>query len=402
MSKLIYISESEKREILTKHNSLSYSEFVFECDMTLDGRFLIFKDEIFDLRDNKLIGNVFESIENLKYLIQNTDIPNVFEKENSFLIEAKNLLKTNFIVEGIQDMNTLRKELLRKKTFFNDTKKRLQESSPSEILKEQGIMSFLGDAALSIARKVKEWLWSASGMMLDAFLVASGIGKSLQWIPWAIAFVLDVYQWSTNDYGSDTEFKESSTFWKILTLGFEVLGMLSAGPVALAAKRLFGPVKALKTEGQISQWVAKNPQAKQIITNISNLLGKVPERVNGISKMFSNKFPKLANWISGVIKGIGGWITKISEFLGRILKTTGRVLSAPGKVAANVGKRVQTAVGTSKNIGAGLQSAVNTGMVIGGINLASQGAQSYAQKKEDDEINTIINDTNADYSGLEP
>lgn len=400
MSKLV-ISESEKKEILKKHNTPNYGDFVFECHMTLDGRFMIFRDEIFDLIENRYIGNFFDKIENIKYIIENVSLPEILERESVFLNQVKSVLKTNFIVESSFNMKKL-KDVIIQKRAFGDYGDLIGESSPKTILYEQGILSLLGDAALSIARKVKEWLWSTSGMMIDAFLVASGIGKSVQWVPWAIAFVLDVYQWSSGDYGSDTEFKESSTFWKILTLGFEVLGMMSAGPVALAAKRLFGPVKALKTEGQISQWVSKNPQAKQVITNISNLIGGVSKKLSGLSQMFVKKFPKLSQWINGVISNVGRFTSSIAGFLSRILKPVGQALSAPGKIAQNVGKKIQTAAGTTKDIGAGLRSATNTGMLLGGIHLGSKGLESYAQKKEEEQIDKIINAADAVYTGLEP
>jgi hypothetical protein len=386
------VTHIEKNNILKKHNSVHASTYLFENEITVDGRFLLFQDNIFDLKQNKLIGNISESINNFIFLLENVVFPK--DQDYSFLIETKNLLKTNILNESYFDYQIIIEQAKQEKSWLERGKEwagqKVQQgittvkdyaNKAEKILKEKGLMSLIGASALFIGRKIKSWLWSVQGMLVDAFLVASGLGKSVQWVPWAIAFLTDVYQWASGDYGDDTDFKESSTLWKILTLSFEVLGMLSAGPVALAARKLFGPVKAFKSESQILTWVSKNPAAQKTLQQVQGLLGSVSGKLSSLKNTFSKSFPKLSEWIGKTLSSVGGFIKKIAGFLGRIL-------SAPGKLAKKAGDVVQktTKINPKYNIGAGTQAAVNTGMVIGGVNVGMNQYANYQQKKQEDEL----------------
>lgn len=388
----IKLNINEKRDILKQHGSIYVQTYLFENHISIDGRFLLFQDNIFDLKENKLIGNVAKSFDDFMFLIENIKFPKLPEFE--IINEIKNIFSSNIISESVLDWNLIVEQAKEEKSWWDKTKDWASDklATANKILKEKGLGALIGASALYIGRKIKSALWSATGMIIDAFLVASGIGKSVQWIPWAIAFLTDVYQWSTGDYGDDTEFKEASTFWKILTLVFEILGMLSAGPVALAARKLFGPVKALKSESQIAGWVAKNPQAKTMLQKAEGLLGSVVSKLNSMKNTFTKTFPQLSKWIGTVLSKVGGFITKIWNFLKAIFK----VLGAPGRAAKKIGDVAQqgTKIGQKMtkagyDVGKGLQAATNTGLVIGGVNA---GVNLYQQKKEKDFEEAITKD----------
>lgn len=390
MKRQIYITESEKKQILKQHNSYVVSDYLFECEISIDGRFLLFQDNMYDLIENKNYGYIFESIENIKMLFNKIVIPTNFGPATKFICEVKQILNSTLLNESVFNLELLKEQAKQEKSLWDKTKDWASDkiNKAETILKEKGLGYLLGQSALYIGRKVKGWLWSASGMIVDAFLVASGLGKSFQWIPWAIAFVTDVYQWASGDYGDDTDFKESSVFWKILTLGFEVLGMLSAGPVALAAKKLFGPVKALKSESQIATWISKNPAAKGTLEKISNLLGSVSGKLQGLSKYFQKSFPQLSKFISGAISKVGQFITKITDFLKKIWS----LLGTPGKIAGKVGEKIQkvTKISPKVNVGAGLQAATNVGLTLGAIDYGSKKYGEYQQSKTDTEMVSAI------------
>jgi hypothetical protein len=384
----IRLNINEKRDILSQHGSIPTQQYLFENHISIDGRFLLFQDNIFDLIENKLIGNISTSIDNFIFLIENIKFPE--GPELKIINEIKGVFSSLVISESTSDWKLIVEQAKEEKSWWEKGKEWVSNKvdTANKILKEKGLGALIGASALYIGRKIKSALWSASGMIIDAFLVASGIGKSVQWIPWAIAFLTDVYQWSTGDYGDDTEFKESSTFWKILTLVFEILGMLSAGPVALAARKLFGPVKAFKSESQIATWVSKNPQAKTMLQKAEGLLSGVATKLSSMKNSFSKTFPQLSKWIGTTLSKVGGFLTKIGSFLKKIFT----LLGAPGRVAkkagdalskTNVGQRM---VKAGYDVGKGLQAATNTAMVLGGANVAVGAYSDHQQNKQEQEL----------------
>lgn len=382
----IRLNINEKRDILSQHGSIPTQQYLFENHLSVDGRFLLFQDNIFDLIENKLIGNISTSIDNFIFLIENIKFPE--GPELRIVNEIKEIFSSLVISESISNWGLLVEQAKTEKSWLDKTKDWVSDkfNTANKILKEKGLGSLIGASALYIGRKIKSALWSTSGMIIDAFLVASGIGKSVQWIPWAIAFLTDVYQWSTGDYGDDTEFKEASTFWKILTLVFEILGMLSAGPVALAARKLFGPAKSFKSESQIATWVSKNPQAKTMLQKAEGLMGGVSTKLSSMKNSFSKTFPQLSKWIGITLSKVGGFITKIWTFLKN-------VLGAPGKLAKKGGESFQkgTKIGQKMtkagyDVGKGLQAGTNVGMVLGGAHLGIGAYNDYQQNKQEQEL----------------
>jgi hypothetical protein len=234
-----------------------------------------------------------------------------------------------------------------------------------------GQSSQVGNAILWSLRKLKKGLWSVGGMVADAFLVSSGIGKGVQWIPWALLVVLDSYQLATGDYGTDTEFKESSPFGKTLTIGFEVMAMMTAAAIAKSVKTIFKPVMHLTNQIQISKWISKTPAAKNALTKMAKFLSGATSWIYKGAKYISQKLPKLSGWIINIIDSIGKVLKNMASYIWKLL-------SMPGKIAGKAGETLQkTGVGTkvlgttglegSKNLAGGLKAATNVGGVVGGL-----------------------------------
>lgn len=342
----INITESDRTSILNQY--YQHEPSFFDNYLTIDGRFYIKNDELYDLQEQQELGYLF-SIKNLKTLFENVNIGNslLVDKVRKTLNEVVNEKLTIFEVK---------REILIGKSLLTEQ----DDTSVSEPETDQNTSqgSLIGNGVLWIARKLKSILWSIGGMAVDAFLVASGIGKSVQWIPWAICLALDSYQWSTGDYGSDEDFKNSSTFWKILTIGFDIMGMMTGGVIAKAAQKLFAPIKMLKDEVKIGQWVAKSPQAKALLTKMSSLLSGASGWLSKGAETVSASMPTMGKWLGTAAETVGKSIATVGSYIGKIL-------GAPGRLAGNIGTKLG-----GEAVGRGTQAATNMAAVMGGLNYA--------------------------------
>lgn len=384
MGQRLVITEDEKLNIRQMYN-LNNQSYIFESPhITIDGKYVIFNDELYDYSNNESLGDIF-TINNLKRLFENIS-PDIL-KENLVLVEN---VKTE-----------LSKVIENEKLLMESVK----HSIKNNLILEQNAFAenIIGKGVLWFARKVKSVLWSIGGMAVDAFLVASGIGKTVQWIPWAICFALDVYEWTTGDYGNPED-KNSSPIWKALTIGFDIMGMVTAGAMAKGAAFIMKPLRGLKTEAEIGKALVKSPKALKIVENINKSLGSVSGRFNQLIAQMSQKMPKLASWLKTLTGGVNKIITWISELLGKILgfagKSTekiGRNLQAAsikkgntfGKYLSKIGDK-----GLERNVGKGLKSATNTGIVMGGVTGGIYGVDKIREKHMNDILMATVSDPN--------
>lgn len=364
ISRKINISESERNNILGQYYHTEPS--FFDNYLTVDGRFYIKNDELFDLHEQKELGNIF-SIKNLKILFENVKI-----KNNSYIENVKKSL--NETSNEKFTIFEIKREILLKKSLLTEQ----EDNVEPQTTQNDSTGSIIGKGVLYIARKIKSLLWSIGGMAVDAFLIASGIGKSVQWIPWAIVLALDVYEWTTGDYGTDEDFKNSSTFWKILTVGFDIMGMMTSGPFAKAAQKLFNPVRAMKNEVEIAKFVEKTPQAKGVLSKLSTLLNGASQWLTKGAETVSTKMPTLGKWLSSTASTVGKAVGSVGSFIGKIL-------GAPGKIAGKIG----SAIG-GEAIGKGLQSATNTAALMGGFEQASKAIDKFKTPSTMDRVNKEI------------
>ena len=325
--------------------------FVFEDYMTIDGRYLILNDNVFDLKEQKELGNVF-SVENLKTIFENLNV-----KNSPIVDRVKDILNSSKISLTEIKSNIIKQQklLLEQESYGNEPQVTTNEPQHSVIAK----------GVLWIARRLKKLLWSIGGMVVDAFLFASGIGKSVQWIPWAIVLALDVYELSSGDYGTDVEFKDASPIWKGLTIGFDILGLATTEAVSKVAANSLKFLKFTKTEEQAAKLVAGSPKAKGVLQKMYTAISSVGNKLDSAGK-YLEKMPTLARWFGEILL----FIPKILSWLGEML---GKILSAPGKLAAKAGEAIQGSKLVGKSLGRGLQTATNTGMMLGGITAGQTG-----------------------------
>jgi hypothetical protein len=84
-------------------------DYVIEACISVDGRYLVVRDEVFDNIEQKIIGNIWESIDIFKTIFTNVKVEN-HDEEYSQIKEGIISLP---ILEGVQNLFGLRDYLLR-------------------------------------------------------------------------------------------------------------------------------------------------------------------------------------------------------------------------------------------------------------------------------------------------
>jgi hypothetical protein len=133
---------------------------------------------------------------------------------------------------------------------------------------------------------------------LDAILIATGIGKAAQWIPWAIVVALDIYEISTGNF----EEKNMPTWMRWLMVGTDVLGLVFAGGVAGSAKAALSVFRGAKTAEEFAAIAIKNPNTVKWIQKIIGAFSKVPQLLGkAATYLKSTKLAKGSTFIQGVL-----------------------------------------------------------------------------------------------------
>jgi hypothetical protein len=162
----------------------------------------------------------------------------------------------------------------------------------------KSILDLLGKGILFFARKLRSLLYNPVGMVLDAILIATGIGKAAQWIPWAIVVALDIYEISTGNF----EQKNMPTWMRWLMVGTDVLGLVFAGGVAGSAKAALSVFRGAKTAEEFAAIAIKNPNTVKWIQKIIGAFSKVPQLLGkAATYLKSTKLAKGSTFIQGVL-----------------------------------------------------------------------------------------------------
>lgn len=327
------LTESEKDSIKSMYGLPTVKrDYIFELCTTVDGRYFILRDEVFDIKEQRTIGNLWDSIDIFKNVFTNVTV----EDSTGEFNQIKEGILSIPILEGKNNLHELR-DILLEWSFTQDTwlGKKLSDTGKAikdtvtagwEGLKEFGvaiskgewseILSLMAKGVRWVLRKLKDAMYSTVGMIVDAILVATGIGKSVQWIPWALITALDVYQIVSNDWPED---EANDPMWmKFLTLGFDILGLTTTAAVAKAAKAGLSPLKSLKPT-QISEWLTKNPKVKGFIQSMINGLSKVPTFLSSAVSRIAQKFPKGAQFISSAINQLKSIMSRFTETLNGLI-----------------------------------------------------------------------------------
>jgi hypothetical protein len=366
MGRNIIITESERSRIRTLYGVSPVMENIVITDwLSPDEKFCIFLDELYDIQNKVKIGNIWENFDHFKFFLKHsfevaTDIPqqikeSVLESINSFVLTEstqniillkpylKEILNENVfsdfgnwvkdttvdVVKGVGDFV---------KTGYEGLKKLGVSISEGDWLK---VVDLLKKGTLYVARKIRSALYNPIGLILDAILVASGVGIGFKMLPWAIVVALDIYEFMTGNY----EDPELSMGWRLMFFGIDILGLATTGVFAKASRSMV--LKAItkfgKNEKGLQTAVQNTPQLKTFLQRVSQYLPKVNGLINKAKSQVQSKSPMFFKFFSAIVGGVDRFISWMTNLIGKLLKGVGNVLTAPGKLTTKLGGGVKTA-----------------------------------------------------------
>jgi hypothetical protein len=372
---------SENQNIISSNGDM---DIVFTDWLSPDEKFIIFLDEVYDLENKVRLGNIWENFDLFKNFIRHsfevaTNVPQVVKESIN-----KSLSKL-ILTESTQDMTKLKpfiRQLMLEGTWnpfnkdfwsmknagelgteFKDwTVKQAKDayegttdflSTSWEGLKKAGIaiskgdwselMNLIGKGALYVARKLRAALYHPIGIAIDAILIATGIGKAVQWIPWAIVVSLDAYEVITGDY----EDPELPTWLRVLFYGLDILGLVLAGAAAKAGRvGVEAATAGIKTEAQMAEFLSKNPELRGTVESMGKNAGKATGFLRDGVNYLKETFPAGAKFIEFTLGSIEKFITFIVDGIKSILPAGKDVV----KGASAAGKSLGTYFGVEKVI----------------------------------------------------
>lgn len=383
MSKFL-ITEIEKNKIRTMHENQKVFDVLIQENYNLfpnknesiitdwlspDDRYIILFDELYDLKDKKKLGDIWENFDNLKlFLIHSfevsTNVPfeikeSIKNSLNSLLISEsfnklsniKPILKEILISEdggfidwvgkGIKKTGEWAKE--QGKEFVKGTKELAYGGW--DMLKKAGIsisqgewsqvLNILKAGFLFIARKIRSLLYNPVGIVLDAVLIATGVGKGFQWIPWAIVVAVDLYEVISGNY----EVKDMPTWMRWLMIGTDILGLVMAGAVASSAKAALKIFRGVKTEQEFIEIAMKNPNTVKWIEKIIQSFSKVPAWLGkAVSYLKNTKLAKGSTFIQGVLSKSELILKNATDSLSKLISSLKNASQKAAKIIATTGK----------------------------------------------------------------
>jgi len=421
------ISEGEKDLIRRMHNNQkSYdslikesvglvstiSESVVITDwVSPDDRYLILFDKMYDLQTRTSLGDIWENFDNFKLFISHsfevaTNVPKQIKEE------VLNTINSLVLTESISDMSKIKpilKKLIREEEGFlnwiGSGIKKTAEWGADEVkrfgsdvadiaktglegIKKAGIaistgdwksiLDLLGKGILFFARKMRSLLYNPVGLILDSILVATGIGKAAQWIPWAIVVALDIYEVSTGNF----EEKDTPTWMRYLMIGADVLGLVFAGGVAGSAKAALSVFRGAKTAEEFAAIAIKNPNTVKWIQKIIGAFSKVPQLLGkAATYLKSTKLAKGSTFIQGVLG-------KAEVILGNATKSLSEISNAAKSGGAIAVKNAAPVVkqSVSQLAKAGAKAGAKTAGVVVGLEKGIRKGMQLAAGKTDAEI----------------
>ena len=337
--------------MLERHNSiLNYSghsnqtkdlirtdKVLFEAFITVDERYFVMNDHVIDIQEQTNLGYLWDSLDVFKKIFGNVQVDNSEYREiqegvsslpllenKSDLYLIRDILIEGFwssVGDGISDFGNWAKDKV------VDAGKGIASfaSSAWDNVKKMGIaisemdfkkvLSMIGKGVLWVLRKFKDAAYSTVGIIVDAILVATGIGKVAQGVFWGLVTGLDVYQLSTGDW----EPKGTPTWEKWLDLVCDVIGLLGAG---VAAKGARGLVKGIKSATQIPKFIKKNKAIMNIITKLKSGASWVISKITSVLKGLKGKWKPLDKFIDKIISFCKKVFTGLKNFVKKLFPAT--------------------------------------------------------------------------------
>jgi len=408
LNRSLLMMRYDNRKTLTE-NVNTDSGIIISNWLSPDEKFVIFLDELYDVTNKKLIGNIWENFDNFKFFLKHS-----FEVSKTVPQDIResvlNTISKLVISESKQNISHLKpifKGCLNegwgtdaldwiKKTGENSVKgvkdfvsktysggKQLVSAISDGDWSQ--VIDLIGKGALYVARKIREALYSPVGLILDAILIATGIGKGVQFVIWGVVVALDVYELISGDYEDKTE----SFLVRMLFTGIDMIGLVFAGAAAKTGEGIVAGV--LKKFGKTTEGLIKASKSSSVFRGLLEKMKGAAEGASSVmgkvSSYLEKKSPTIYKWFSGIIGGLG----KITN---KIIKSIESVLGKTIKVAGKPGEIVKSALGGGR-VGKGAQAALNTTALVGGIGVYGQHKQA---GEENQLIQSITNPNNkADY-----
>lgn len=304
--------------------------YIFESCITVDNNFLIFQDNVYCLKENKNLGNIWSSIDKFKFIFSKIKINNP-----SYNIIRESIIKIP-LLENHTNLYGLR-DILLEFNFLQDTWLGREFSNNAKGIKDfvtnsyegikkfgvaisQGewsnILNLLAKGTVYILRSLKDALYSTTGSIVDAMMLAIlpvGSGKIAQFVPWTMVLGLDVYQWVNNDYN-----EEKSTFEKVIDIGFDIIGVLTSGVLAKRMKSLFEPLKKFgNNEKAIANEIKKSKPMMDFIQKILSGLSNIPKFFNNVISLVTPKFKKIGDFLKSMLQPLKNVLNSMSNVLSK-------------------------------------------------------------------------------------
>lgn len=331
----------QKGLILERHNQLiNYNghvstpepqAVVFEAFITSDERYFVMNDYVLDLKEKTNLGYLWESMDIFK-----TIFSNVNDESQEFNTLRESVLNLPILENEQQNLYELRDFFLNEdfwsdtwlgrnlkdagegmSNFYDEAKKKMSQFGQSLSNSQIGeVLKAIGKGVLWVLRKFKAAAYSTVGIIVDAILVATGIGKVAQVVFWALVTGLDVYQLASGDW--DPAGTEEWVKW--LDLICDLIGLLGAG---VAAKGARGLVKSVKSATQLPKFIKGNKALMNVIKTIkggvSSLKGKLTKMLQGLK----GKWKPLDSFIDRIISMAGRVFDSLKNFVSKVFPETG-------------------------------------------------------------------------------
>lgn len=344
MSRKVIISESEKRDILNLHNQ---TNLLFEGDVVVtdwiseDNKYAVFMDHLFDIENKQDLGNVWRNSDNLFLFLEHalnvSSLPSIVKEE------AQNFFSNRVILESTMDFTPIKpiiKKML-KEDFWKDTWVGKGLGYAGNWVKDTAISTYtgitstfeeawdgikaagvaiskgdfkelfklIGRGFLWAGRKIRSAVYSVVGMIVDAILIATGIGKVAQAVVWAIVVAVDIYEFISGDY----EEKEQPMWMRVLFFGCDVLGLVLAGAAAKAARvAIRGAVGGTKVAAEMGPKIASSPTLMKMLKTMVGAVKELPSKLASIAKQLG-KGGFWSGLLSKALSGVGSFIKKFLD-----------------------------------------------------------------------------------------
>lgn len=368
---LYYLDQYEKQRILEMHKKATNqlylkesflnknSEDIIITDwLSPDERYVIFLDELYDLKNKKNLGDIWENSSNLVTFLEHSfrvsSLSKTLKEETSKIIN--NILLTENVIDLSLHKKEIKEYFLKEdildkvwggakkwaKGAWQNTKKGVSDFASDVVSgsKEFGKAVVSGDwdeivrlakkGTLYLARKIRQAVYSEAGLIIDTILIVSGVGKVAQFVVWAIVVGLDIYEFTTKDY----EHKDDPNWLRIIFFVIDVIGLVSAGSAALAARNVAkATLVGARTTEEAAMLIGKSPAMKNVLeTGVKGLNGASGKMIEAGGKLGVGK---LGSWFKSVLSGMGKFFKYLGETLTKLLSW--KTIKAGAKTTAVVG-----------------------------------------------------------------